>query len=124
MLLAPLAGAALVMSVAIGPAVEPQGAAAQMSTQQKTAAVEALVQSATACIVQAVAADPRFAAAPVSAIGDLIVDSIPSCVRAVRAMIDGYDRYYGVGTGQAFFMGPYLDALPTVVARGAGSPAQ
>jgi hypothetical protein len=51
MLLAPLAGVALVVSVAIGPAVEPQGAAAQMTAQQKTAAVEALVRSATDCIV-------------------------------------------------------------------------
>lgn len=124
MLLETLTGAALVMSVAIGPAVEPQGAAAQMSAQQKTAAVNALVQSATDCIVQAVAADPRFPAAPAAAIGDLIVDSIPSCVPAVRAMIDGYDRYYGAGAGQAFFMGPYLDALPTVVAKGAGNAGQ
>ena len=46
-----------------------------------------------------------------------------SCVRPVRAMIDGYDHYYGAGTGQAFFMGPYLDALPTVVARGVGDAA-
>ena len=123
MLLAPLAGVALVVSVAIGPAVEPQGAAAQMTAQQKTAAVEALVRSATDCIVQAVGADPRFAKAPLAAIGDLIVDSMQSCVRPVRAMIDGYDRYYGAGTGQAFFMGPYLDALPTVVAKGVGEAA-
>jgi len=51
MLVAPLAGVALIVGVAIGPAVEPQGAAAQMTSQQKTAAVEALVRSATDCIV-------------------------------------------------------------------------
>jgi hypothetical protein len=115
MLLAPLTGAALLVSAAIGPVVEPQGGAAQMTAQQKSAAVEALVRSATDCIAHAVAADPRFTKAPISAIGDLIVDSIPGCLRPVRAMIDGYDRYYGTGAGQAFFMGPYLDALPTVV---------
>ncbi len=30
-------------------------------------------------------------------------------------MIDTYDRYYGEGTGEAFFMGPYLDVLPKAV---------
>jgi hypothetical protein len=35
----------------------------------------------------------------------------------VRAMIDGYDRYFGEGTGQAFFMGPYLDDLPNIVIK-------
>jgi hypothetical protein len=115
MLLASLTGATLLLSVATGPAIEPQGSEALMSVQKKTAAVEALVQSATDCIAHTVAADPRFGKASRSAIGDLIVDSIPSCVRPVRAMIDGYDRYYGAGTGQAFFMGPYLDTLPTVV---------
>ena len=40
---------------------------------------------------------------------------MPSCVGPVRAMIDAYDRYFGDGTGEAFFMGPYLDALPAAV---------
>jgi hypothetical protein len=30
-------------------------------------------------------------------------------------MIDAYDRYYGTGLGDAFFMGPYLDILPRAV---------
>jgi hypothetical protein len=117
MFLGSLTGVTLLVSVATGPAIEPQGSAAQVSVQKKAAAVEALVQSATDCIAHAVAADPRFGKASPSAIGDLIVDSIPGCMRPVRAMIDGYDRYYGVGTGQVFFMGPYLDALPTVVVK-------
>ena len=50
-----------------------------------------------------------------SQIGDLIVASMPSCITPVRAMIDAYDRYYGEGTGEAFFMGPYLDVLPNAV---------
>jgi hypothetical protein len=40
-------------------------------------------------------------------------------------MIDAYDRYYGEGSGQAFFMGPYLDVLPKAViaaARKAAAP--
>jgi hypothetical protein len=32
-------------------------------------------------------------------------------------MIDAYDRYFGDGTGQAFFMGPYLDVLPAAVTK-------
>jgi len=47
-----------------------------------------------------------------------IVASMPSCVAPVRAMIDAYDRYYGDGTGEAFFMGPYLDVLPKAVVEG------
>jgi hypothetical protein len=34
---------------------------------------------------------------------------------SVRALIDAHDRYYGAGTGEQFFMGPYLDSLPAVV---------
>jgi hypothetical protein len=48
----------------------------------------------------------------------LIVASMSACVTPVRAMIDGYDRYYGDGTGEAFFMGPYLDLLPKAVVEG------
>ena len=33
------------------------------------------------------------------------------------AMIDGYDRYFGEGAGEAFFMGPYLDVLPSAVSE-------
>jgi hypothetical protein len=37
----------------------------------------------------------------------------------MRAMIDEYDRYFGDGMGEAFFMGPYLDVLPRVVNKSA-----
>ena len=124
MLLAPLAGAVLVMSVATGPVVEPQGSMTQMSAQQKNAAMQPLVRSATECIARAVAGDPRFGKKLPSELGDLITDSIPTCVRPVRAMIDGYDRYFGQGAGEAFFMGPYLDVLPTAVSKWTESVAQ
>ena len=32
-------------------------------------------------------------------------------------MIDNYDRYFGNGAGETFFMGPYLDLLPTVIIK-------
>jgi hypothetical protein len=124
MLLAPLAGAVLLMSIATGPAVEPQGSATQMTAQQKNAAMQPLVRSATECIARAVAGDPRFGKDLPSSLGDLITDSIPTCVRPVRAMIEGYDRYFGEGAGEAFFMGPYLDVLPTVVSKWTEGAAQ
>ena len=32
-------------------------------------------------------------------------------------MIEAYDRYFGDGEGEAFFMGPYLDVLPIAVSK-------
>jgi hypothetical protein len=68
--------------------------------------------------------DPRFTAEPRAGVGDLIVESIRSCRTPVRAMIDAYDRYYGDGAGEAFFMGPYLDVLPKAVLAGTNKGAQ
>jgi hypothetical protein len=36
-------------------------------------------------------------------------------------MIDTYDRLYGEGAGESFFMGQYLDSLPAAVTRRAKS---
>jgi len=116
MILSKLAGAALIISVAAGPTTEPDGPNLRLSLQQKNAAVQALMRSATECIARTVAANPRFdRRAPHTELGDIIVASVPSCVGPVRAMIDAYDRFFGDGSGEAFFMGPYLDALPAAV---------
>ena len=120
MILAPLFGVALVVTVATEPLTAPLGPI-QLSTQQKNTAMEPLVQSATNCIIHAVMTDPRYETSPV---GDLIVDSMPTCLRPVRAMIDNYDHYFGEGTGQAFFMGPYLDVLPKAVVAGPNSASR
>ena len=117
MLLAPLFGTALVVTVATGP-LDPSGHETKLTSQEKMVATEPLIRSATECIARAVAADPRYGQRP-DALGDLIVASMPACVTPVRAMIDAYDRYYGEGTGEAFFMGPYLDVLPKAVMDGA-----
>jgi hypothetical protein len=114
MILAPLFGTALVVAVATEP-LNNANDGANLSAQQKSAVTEPLVRSATECIVHAVVADPRYGVRPAAELGDLIVASMPSCVTPVRAMIDAYDHYYGEGTGEAFFMGPYLDVLPKVV---------
>jgi hypothetical protein len=119
MLLAPLFGTALVIAVATEP-LNNASETASLTMQEKMALTDPLVRSATDCIVRAVAADPRYGSGkPPARLGDLIVDSMPSCVKPVRAMIDAYDRYYGDGTGEAFFMGPYLDVLPKAVVEGA-----
>ena len=77
------------------------------------------MRSATECIVRAVVRNPHYGADPAIALNDLIVASMPVCVTPVRAMIDAYDRYFGQGTGEAFFMGPYLDVLPKAIVEGA-----
>ena len=89
-----------------------------MSPQQKQAALRPLTRSATECIARKVATDTRFddvRQSPSANFGDLIVDAVPSCIAQVRALIDTYDRYFGDGTGEAFFEGPYLDLLPSAV---------
>jgi hypothetical protein len=118
MVIATLAGAALVLSVAAGPLDGSTGPAVRMTIQQKSAAMQPLIRSATECIARRVATDPRFSKQTQSGnLGDLIVDSMPSCAGPVRAMIDAFDRYFGDGTGEAFFMGPYLDVLPNAVTK-------
>jgi hypothetical protein len=117
MIVAPLFGAAFVVAVATGPLTGPAGET-DLPAQQKIAATEPLVRTATDCIVHAVVADPRYGDTTGTALGELIVDSVPSCLTPVHAMIDAYDRYYGEGTGEAFFMGPYLDILPKAVLAG------
>ena len=114
MILAPLVGIALLVSVATGP-LDDTPTTGNLTAQQKSAVTQPLVRSATECIVRAVVADPRYGTKPPDQLGDLIVASMPSCVAPMRAMIDAYDRYYGEGSGEAFFMGPYLDVLPKVV---------
>ena len=119
MIIAKFAGAALAVSAAVVPGGDPNGSPVNLTVQQKNAAVQPLMRSATECISKTVAADPRFRKQD---LGDLIVDSITSCVGPVRAMIDAYDRYFGEGSGEAFFMGPYLDILPRVVIKSATEP--
>jgi len=122
MILAPLAGIALVITVATGPIDRADPTVLRLSAREKSAAMQPLVQRTTDCIVSHVTADPRHTALNGN-LGDMIVDSIPSCLEPVRAMIDAHDRYFGEGTGEAFFMGPYLDVLPTAVVRQVKGPS-
>jgi len=123
MLLAPLVGTALLFAVAADP-LHDSASVGNLPTQEKHAATAPLVRAATQCIVRAVTGDPRYGGKPDAQLGDLIVDLMPSCVMQVRAMIDAYDRYYGDGSGEAFFMGPYLDVLPQAIAAGSKDSAR
>lgn len=116
MILPHLAVASLVVAVATGPLVEPS--VERLSLHQKDSATRVLMRSATECIVRTVAADNRFRKDdPAANLGDLIVDAMPQCLTPVRAMIDAHDRYFGTGSGEDFFMGVYLDALPNAVIK-------
>ncbi|MBX9823787.1 MAG: hypothetical protein K2Y27_02210 [Xanthobacteraceae bacterium] len=116
MIIAKFVAVTLVTSAAAGPLAEPS--AVRLTLQQKNAATQTYVQSATDCIVRTVAAHARFRKDnPAANLAELIVESVPHCVVPVRAMIAAYDRYFGDGFGEQFFMGPYLDVLPEAVAK-------
>jgi hypothetical protein len=119
MIRAALFAASLIMPVSVdrnAPIESHRGTT--MSPEQKAAAMRPLVSSATECIARTVSADPRYPGLPGGAVfNNLIVESVPSCVGALRSMIDTYDRLYGEGAGESFFMGPYLDTLPAAVTR-------
>jgi hypothetical protein len=119
MLIGAVVGLSLIVSAAAdGNAISPLGAVAplQMSVHQKNATLRPLVTSTTDCIAGTVAVDPRFeSSVQAGDIGELLVDSMAPCLGPVRAMIDTYDRLFGDGEGEAFFMGPYLDVLPMAV---------
>jgi hypothetical protein len=99
-----------------------------MSPQQKFTALRPLILSATDCVAHAIAADPRFRRPVAGAdMNELIVASMAPCADAMRTMIDAHDRLFGAGSGEAFFMGPYLEGLPLTVdklVKGAASPGR
>jgi hypothetical protein len=119
MLIGAVVGLSLIVTAAVERnAISPLGAVAptQMSLRQKDATLRPLVASTTECIARTVSVDPRFEkSVQAGDIGELIVASMAPCLATVRAMIDTYDRLFGDGEGEAFFMGPYLDVLPMAV---------
>lgn len=112
MIAAPLAVLALLTTVAVSP-LEESGPPSGLTMTQKRAALQPVLQTATECVARAVAADMK--AKPSTDLGDLIVDSMSICADSMRAMIEAHDRYFGVGSGEAFFVGPYLELLPKAV---------
>jgi hypothetical protein len=118
------AAALLSLSLAVNATYEPEDLApnsypralSQMSPQQKFATLRPLVRSATDCVVRTIEADPRLrrSSAPAD-MNELIVASMAPCADAMRSMIEAHDRLFGEGSGEAFFMGPYLEGLPLTV---------
>lgn len=118
-LVAFIAKAAVAASLLVPVAVDrnvswpPPERGSTLPAEQKDAVMRPLVSSATECIARTVSADPRFPGLSGAVeINELIAESVPRCVDALRSMIDAYDRLYGDGAGETFFMGPYLDRLP------------
>ncbi len=117
MILAPFVGLTMVLTVSTGPVTDAL-VTPHMTLQQKSAAVQPLVRTATECIARSVAADPRYGREGGDvAMGDVIVESVTACVTPVREMIDPHDTYFGDGTGESFFMGPYLQVLPAAISK-------
>jgi hypothetical protein len=121
MIVAVLVAASLAMPVAAdaGATWPPSGGGLRhLSAEQKLAVLRPLVETANQCIARKVTADSRYTAlVQAGEMNGLIVDSVPSCVDAMRALIDAHDRLFGEGAGETYFMGPYLDALPSAVQR-------
>lgn len=121
MILGPLVGLSLVVSASINPAnpLSLGKSTKEMSLHQKRQIMQPLVRSATDCIVRTVVADLHVhpMERKTTDMRELIVSSMPSCVDAMRAMIDTYDRLYGEGSGEVFFNGPFLDMLPDTVIK-------
>jgi len=116
-----LFGLSLVVNTAVEPyqpQFDPDAALSKMTVQQKNAVIQPLMRLATDCVVKSVSADAKFRVSmPPAEVNELIVSSMGACVEQMRAMIDAYDRLFGDGAGEAFFMGPYLEVLPKAVAR-------
>src|ERR1700744_6180337 len=120
MLIGAIVGLSLFATASVEPgALTPDGSPSpQMSPPQQDGKMRPLVRSAPECLPQTVSGDARFAdARRAGDFTELIVDAMKPCLTPVRAMIDGYDRLYGDGSGEAFFMGPYLDVLPGAITR-------
>ena len=111
-----IAAALLTLSLAVNTTYEPEDLApnsypralSQMSPQRKLASLRPLMR--------AVEADPRFSRSTAPAdVNELIVSSMAPCAEAMRSMIEAHDRLFGEGSGEAFFMGPYLEGLPLTI---------
>jgi hypothetical protein len=106
----------LVILAATGPIGDDPTRMASRPVTEKAAVVQTLVNRATDCIAQAVA-EKSGGVPQDQQLGDLIVAVMPACADRMRAMIDGMDRNFGDGSGEAFFSGSYLDLLPRAVSR-------
>jgi hypothetical protein len=118
MILPSALGLSLVILASTGPTGDVASRARQLSNEQRNSALQPVIGRATECVAKKVTADPRFEKlTDKDGIEDLIVESMPACAALMRTMIETYNLYFGEGSGEAFFNGPYLDFLPGAVRR-------
>jgi hypothetical protein len=121
MILESVFGLSLVLNVSLDteiPHRQQPPAWSQLSVAARQAKLLPLIARATDCILRRIADDPRYRAdLRPGELNDLIADSLRGCAPPLRAMIDMHDRLYGLGSGEAFLLGPYLDVLPSAVVR-------
>jgi hypothetical protein len=84
------------------------------SLKHKQRIVRLFVDDTSVCVTKAVFSDPRYGKVD---LGELIVDSLQECVGQAQALVKVYDRQFGEGKGEKFFMGEYLDALTAMLSR-------
>lgn len=83
-----------------------------LTDRQARSAIVPFIRATTDCIAKQISEDARF---PTFARDGKTLDLIPAgiarCLPTIRAMIEAHDRYYGTGSGDAFFQGEYSDDL-------------
>jgi hypothetical protein len=121
MILESVFGLSLVLNVSLESKVPAAGKSivwSQPSVIERQAELLPAIARATDCILRRIGDDPRYSTdLRPGEINDLIADSLRSCARPLRALIDTHDRMYGPGSGEAFLLGTFLDVLPSAVVR-------
>jgi hypothetical protein len=126
MIVAPLMGMAFLVTVGLTPGDAPGTHidTPAVAARYKDATLLPLIRAATQCIVHAVTNHRGYEdTLRPSELEELITDAMDACAIPVRTMIDTHDEMYGRGSGEAFFLGPYLDAVPGVVGTQVRAPA-
>ena len=71
------------------------------------------VRTATSCLARSIeASNMAFASAANGQWLEAVTAVFPVCKPQLVAMVTAHDQLYGVGTGVAFYSGPYKDDLP------------
>jgi hypothetical protein len=104
-------GLSMVTLAAAGPMPD-RPDAVRLSSTEKAAAVQRVINNATDCVIREIRA-----ARSADNLGDQIAAVMPFCAETMRAMIESFDANYGEGSGETFFSGSFLDLLPQVVSR-------
>lgn len=87
-----------------------------LSGKAKEASMQRAVTAAMQCVARVVPQEAGYSPSTAgTAFGDLIAKGVQSCVSEIREMIALSDRYFGYGSGEEYFAGPFLNWLPQAV---------